>query len=173
MPNRLTISVICFLTLHLVAWPVAAQDGRIVARDMVRLVDEVGERAVEVDVDKDELLQEVVVQRIAYLSDGLRVQGYIAEPIAGKDLPAIIFNRGGNREFGALTDARAIRTLGTLAREGYVVVASQYRGNAGGEGQEEFGGTDVNDVLNLIALLEQHPRVDASRIGMYGWSRGG
>jgi dipeptidyl aminopeptidase/acylaminoacyl peptidase len=74
---------------------------------------------------------------------------------------------------GALDDERAARLLGNIASWGYVVVASQYRGNAGGEGKEEFGGADVNDVLNLIPLLESIPQADASRIGMYGWSRGG
>jgi dipeptidyl aminopeptidase/acylaminoacyl peptidase len=53
------------------------------------------------------------------------------------------------------------------------VVASQYRGNAGGEGVEEFGGRDVNDVLNLLPLLASQPRADTARVGMYGWSRGG
>ena len=41
-----------------------------------------------------------------------------------------------------------------------MVVASQYRGNAGGEGKEEFGGKDVNDVLNLLPLLESLPKAD-------------
>ena len=44
----------------------------------------------------------------------------------------------------------------------------------GGEGQEEFGGADVHDVLNLIPLLESLPEeADASRMGMIGFSRGG
>lgn len=72
-----------------------------------------------------------------------------------------------------LTDVRAAAMLGRVASWGYVVVASQYRGNAGGEGKEEFGGKDVNDVLHLIPLLESLPRADGKRIGMYGWSRGG
>ena len=57
--------------------------------------------------------------------------------------------------------------------EGYIVIASQYRGNAGGEGQEEFGGAGVNDVLNLIDVLEEVEGADTEKIGMYGWSRGG
>jgi dipeptidyl aminopeptidase/acylaminoacyl peptidase len=68
---------------------------------------------------------------------------------------------------------QAAIALGRIASWGYVVVASQYRGNAGGEGKEEFGGRDVNDVLNLIPLLESLREADAGRIGMYGWSRGG
>jgi len=60
----------------------------------------------------------------------------------------------------------------TAKRSGYVIVASQYRGNGGGEGKEEFGGKDVNDVLNLIPLLSNMPQADTARIGMFGWSRG-
>ena len=51
--------------------------------------------------------------------------------------------------------------------------SGQYRGNDGGEGEEEYGGSDVNDVLNLLPLLESLPFVDSDGIGMYGWSRGG
>jgi dipeptidyl aminopeptidase/acylaminoacyl peptidase len=43
----------------------------------------------------------------------------------------------------------------------------------GGEGKEEFGGKEVNDILNLIPLLTNIKEADTSRIGMYGWSRGG
>ncbi|MDZ4804026.1 MAG: alpha/beta fold hydrolase [Candidatus Eisenbacteria bacterium] len=150
-------------------------DGTLVARAPVsytgnlrRLIDERIQRSGRVlDLDS------VLVQRITYMSDGLKVRGYLVEPISGDSLPAIIFNRGGNREFGAITDTSAALLLGPLAQHGYVVVASQYRGNAGGEGREEFGGADVNDVLNLVPLLERQPRVDATRLGMYGWSRGG
>jgi dipeptidyl aminopeptidase/acylaminoacyl peptidase len=120
-----------------------------------------------------EIAAEVAISSITYDSGGLRVKGYLAIPKAGDRLPAVIFNRGGNRSFGAITDEEAITRLGRIARWGYVVVASQYRGNAGGEGKEEFGGADVEDVLNLIPLLESLPKVDASRIGMFGWSRGG
>lgn len=115
----------------------------------------------------------VVVRSIDYASDGLRVTGYLARPKAEGTYPALIFNRGGNRDFGALTDVGAANRLGRYASWGYVVVASQYRGNGGGDGKEEFGGRDVNDVLNLLPLLDAMPGVDRERIGMIGWSRGG
>ena len=120
-----------------------------------------------------ELARDVEVSSLTYLSDGLRVKGYVAAPRKGGRLPCVIFNRGGNRSFFALDDVGALLALGRIASWGYVVVASQYRGNGGGEGREEFGGADVNDVLNLIPLLEKHPRADASRLGMIGLSRGG
>ena len=99
---------------------------------------------------------------ITYLSDGLRVKGYLALPRSAQGaLPSVIYNRGGNRDFGALTDVRAMFTCGLIASWGYCAVASQYRGNAGGDGQEEFGGVEVNDILNLIPLLENHSKADA------------
>ena len=158
-----------------------AQDGSIVARETVELSQEdrlellpsFESRGLG---DGSDLLAQVAIERITYLSDGLRVKGYLVEPTINdpeEQLPAVIYNRGGNRDFAALTDRGAVLRLAPLAAHGYVVVASQYRGNAGGEGQEEFGGADVRDVLNLLPLLDQHPRVDADRIGMFGWSRGG
>ncbi len=47
--------------------------------------------------------------------------------------PCIIYNRGGNKEFGSLKIADGAITLGEIAKKGYVVIASQYRGNGGSE----------------------------------------
>jgi len=123
---------------------------------------------------EDAHLDLVNVDEITYISDGLRVEGHIITPKTPGPHPCIIYNRGGNREFGANSPVRVARRLAKFASWGYVVVASQYRGNMGGEGQEEFGGADVHDVLNLIPLLESLPEeADAQRIGMIGFSRGG
>lgn len=113
--------------------------------------------------------KDIIIYDITYMSDGLRVKGYLAKPKAAGTCPAIIWNRGGNREFGLLKSS----SLSPYAQNGYVAIGSQYRGNAGGEGHEEFGGADINDVLNLIPLLKCMPNVDADRIGMVGFSRGG
>ncbi len=112
---------------------------------------------------------EIEIHDITYMSDGLKVKGYLAQPKAPGTYPAIIWNRGGNREFGLLQSSSLI----PYAQNGYVAIGSQYRGNGGGEGREEFGGVDVNDVLNLIPLLKSMPNVDTDRIGMVGFSRGG
>ncbi len=149
-----------------------AQNGQLVDSTVVTLPDDL-EPLEERWPDCKRALAHVDIKVITYLSDGLKVKGYLAAPKNGSKLPCVIYNRGGNREFGALDDLRAARLLGRIASWGYVAVGSQYRGNAGGEGKEEFGGKDVNDVLNLIPLLKALPQADASRIGMYGWSRGG
>lgn len=120
-----------------------------------------------------QILDSVNVFQITYLSDGLRVKGYMDIPKKPGKYPCIIFNRGGNRENSKLTKDGYMGMLAELASYGYCVVASQYRGNDGGEGAEEFGGKDIDDVLNMIPLLSNLDNADTSRIGMFGGSRGG
>jgi dipeptidyl aminopeptidase/acylaminoacyl peptidase len=112
--------------------------------------------------------------RIKYMSDGLRVVGFIWKPkdTAGKKFPLIIFNRGGNREFAKLTPWTDSGFYEYLAN-GFIVIGSQYRGNDGGEGKEEFGGVEARDVLNLIPLAKSLGYVDMNNLFMLGWSRGG
>ena len=121
-----------------------------------------------------EALEDVSVSRITYNSDGLEITGLMAEPreIAAGKHPLMIYNRGGSREFGKLTLLSAIRSMIPYARRGYIVAASNYRGNDGGQGREEFGGSDVNDVLNLIEAASRHPGFDGQNIFMVGHSRG-
>ncbi len=154
-----------------------AQNGKIVAREPLDILNapQLSERLFENGKLKREYsyLQEVVVEKITYLSDGLKVTGYLAYPKADGPYPGIVYNRGGNREFASLNISKAAFILARIAGWGYVVAGSQFRGNDGGDGREEFGGADVNDVLNLIPLLTHFPSVDSSRLGIYGWSRGG
>jgi len=122
----------------------------------------------------EEALNNSVVEKITYLSDGLKVKGFIAYPKnQTKKYPCVIWNRGGAGNRGAIDAFTARGIYGQLASWGYVVFASQYRGNAGGEGKEEFGGKDVNDILNLIPLAEEIPNADKNKWGIEGWSRGG
>lgn len=115
-----------------------------------------------------EVVNNVTVKKISYDSDGLNVNGFIAHPKQIKDkLPLIIWNRGGSRKDGMLDDFLAKGMLGEIASWGYVVLASQYRN------EDEFGGKDVNDVLNLISLADEISFCDSGKIGMEGWSRGG
>ncbi|MEN8191442.1 MAG: prolyl oligopeptidase family serine peptidase [Bacteroidota bacterium] len=122
----------------------------------------------------DDSVDKTEVEKITYNSDGLKVKGYIAYP---KDLsqkyPCVIWNRGGIGNAGAIDSFNAMGMFGQLASWGYVVFASQYRGNDGGEGSDEFGGSDLNDVLNLIPLGDEIECADASTWGIEGWSRGG
>src|SRR4029453_242522 len=60
-----------------------------------------------------------------------------------------------------------------LAGNGFVVLASQYRGNDGGEGLEEVGGADGGDVVALVSLASSLSYSDPKNIFFYGLSRGG
>lgn len=123
--------------------------------------------------DQFKYLDKIEIYTISYLSDGLKINGLLVQPKKKGNYPSIIYNRGGNRNFGTLKIAHGALMLGKIAKEGYVVIASQYRGNGGSEGQEEFGGSDVNDVLILTEVLKEIEMADTENIGMYGWSRGG
>ena len=120
-----------------------------------------------------EYLENIDISAIRYMSDGLKISGLVAKPKAPGNYPCIIYNRGGNRDFGALKVFYAVMTLGKLASEGYVVIASDYRGGKMNEGKDEFGGKDINDVLILPEALAEIEGADTTKIGMYGWSRGG
>ncbi len=118
--------------------------------------------------------QKIFVYRIVYRSQGHKVVGFIVEPRTGDHLPSVIYNRGGSGEFGALKSSMFfLRIPAQLALHGYVVIASQYSGNAGGEGKDEMGGSDIEDVLVLKKILTKYRRVNSEKIGMHGMSRGG
>ncbi|VEP15353.1 conserved hypothetical protein [Hyella patelloides LEGE 07179] len=115
-------------------------------------------------------------KRIEYWSDGLKVIGYIWKPknTEGRKLPLIIVNRGGSLELGKLTPRLGLRFgFYNFLSNGFVVIGSQYRGNDGGQGKEEFGGADIHDVLNLIPLAKSLEYIDTNNIFMFGASRGG
>ncbi len=122
-----------------------------------------------------DIAKRVRIFRITYWSNGYKVKGFMAEPRHLKaKLPCIIWNRGGSGEFGAIKIGPAFRKLGTMADWGYVVIASQYSGNGGSEGKEDWGrAKTMADVLNLKFILDKTPHADTKRIGMYGASRGG
>jgi dipeptidyl aminopeptidase/acylaminoacyl peptidase len=149
-----------------------ARDGEIVRESIITISEQAIEIVEKWRTDIRQQLEQVEIRSMTYLSDGLKVNGYIVSPKAQGKSPCLIVNRGGNRELGAWNEV-AVASLARMASWGYVVAASQYRGCGGSEGQDEFGGADVNDVLALIPLLRDVPNADASRIGMQGWSRGG
>ena len=112
--------------------------------------------------------------RITYRSGGLRIVGFIYKPkhTTGRKLPAIVFNRGGTADFGAIEPEELV-TFYFWAKEGFVVLASNYRGGGGSEGVDEWGGRDVDDVMNLIPLPRDLGYIDMTNLFMVGLSRGG
>jgi dipeptidyl aminopeptidase/acylaminoacyl peptidase len=117
--------------------------------------------------------RDYVCERLLYASDGLAVVAYLWRPaqVEGRSLPLIVFNRGGNGEQQKL---RPNTQFGfwRFVQADYVVLATQYRGNDGGEGRESWADGDVRDVLNLFPLAEKLGFVDTKNAFMLGYSRG-
>jgi len=124
---------------------------------------------------------------ITYSSDGLAVHGLLIRPKAPgtRKWPAIIFNRGGNGDLGRITDngqpcggmtntsCLDVADLYLLAKAGFVIIASDYRYQGATVKRDEWGGVEVDDVLNLVPALKSLDYVDPERFYMLGLSRGG
>jgi dipeptidyl aminopeptidase/acylaminoacyl peptidase len=109
--------------------------------------------------------------KIRYNSDGLEITGFLTKPKDLQKYPTIIYNRGGNRDFGTFT-AKSLIYQQYLASNGFIVLSSQLRGNMYSEGKDEFGGKDLNDILKLIEI-NKTLKYSNQNIGVFGISRGG
>ncbi|MGG3560274.1 prolyl oligopeptidase family serine peptidase [Neobacillus rhizosphaerae] len=109
----------------------------------------------------------VKLKLITYLSGGLRVKGMLAEPIEDGVHEGLLYLRGGIKNVGKVRPAR----IAQFAAEGFIVFAPYYRGNQGGEGNEDFAGEDREDAYAAFILLKSLPRV--RQIHIFGFSRGG
>lgn len=118
-------------------------------------------------------IQDVEIRKITYMSDGWKVKGFLLKPKNRKGkLPLLVYNRGGMHNHGMIDDKR-LSYLASWAQKGYVVAASQYRGNGGSEGKETYGGEDVTDIIRLIEVAETLPYVNKHQKVVLGYSRGG
>lgn len=111
--------------------------------------------------------------RISYPADGLRLTGLLHVPDGDGPFPVIIANRGyiAPEQYQPGMDSRAFSDL--MARNGYLVVAPDYRGYGGGDnGPNLFYTGYYADVLNLIPLAQRLPMAREGKVGMWGHSRG-
>ena len=118
-------------------------------------------------------LEGVTYYHFTYLSNGKKINGFFATPGGETPKPTILWNDGGSAKYFPFTPNQVPRKFGRLLEEGFVVVACNYKDEANSEVKDEFGGEDVEHVVNLIDLLPSFSEIDTSAVGMYGWSRGG
>ena len=136
--------------------------------------------------DEARTQKEFDILEITYSSDGLPVRGMLIKPKnpGTRRYPAIIFNRGGNGELGRITDngmpcglkntsCLDVADLYQFAKAGFVVIASDYRYQGATVKRDQWGGVEVDDVLNLVPALKSLYFVDPVRLYMLGLSRGG
>ncbi len=115
----------------------------------------------------------------SYQSDGLTIYALLTVPHGEKPpagWPVIIFNHGFIPPAQYRTTERYVAYVDWLARSGYIVLRSDYRGHGNSEGEPRgaYGSPDYTiDVLNAVAAIKQFPDADPNRIGMWGHSLGG
>ena len=115
----------------------------------------------------------------SYLSEGNKIYALLTVPMGEKPSsgwPVIIFNHGYIAPEVYRTTERYIAYVDNLARSGYIVFKSDYRGHGSSEGEAGGGyGSPAYtiDVLNAVASIKRFPDADSHRIGMWGHSMGG
>ncbi len=111
--------------------------------------------------------------RISYPADGLQLTGLLHVPDGEGPFPLIIANRGtiARDIYRPGMDSRAFADF--MVRNGYLIVAPDFRGYAGGdEGPNPFYTGYYADVLWLIPLAQRLPMAQPGKVGMWGHSRG-
>jgi fermentation-respiration switch protein FrsA (DUF1100 family) len=116
---------------------------------------------------------------VSYLSEGLKIYALLTVPRGEKPdtgWPVIVFNHGYIPPDVYKTTERYIAYVDAFARNGYIVLRSDYRGHDRSEGEPTgaYGSPGyVVDVLNAVASAKRYPGADPNRIGMWGHSLGG
>jgi uncharacterized protein len=116
---------------------------------------------------------------VSYLSDGLKIYALMTVPDGQKPAtgwPVVIFNHGYIPPNVYRTTERYIAYVDQIARSGYIVFKSDYRGHDRSEGVAGGVYTQPNytiDVLNAVASVKRYADADPNRIGMWGHSMGG
>ena len=116
---------------------------------------------------------------VSYLSEGLKIYALMTVPNGEKPAsgwPVIIFNHGYIPPEVYRTTERYIAYVDKIARSGYIVFRSDYRGHDRSEGEARgaYGNPDYTiDILNAVSSMKIYPDADPNRIGMWGHSMGG
>ena len=113
------------------------------------------------------------MERVTYRSDDLAVVAYVYAPVepTKDEVPAVVYNRGSyiRNDLGYAH----LAFFHALGRAGFYVIAPAYRGSEGGEGSDEMGGADLNDLMAVVDVLEEIGGLDMQNLFLFGESRGG
>lgn len=115
----------------------------------------------------------------SYKSEGLKIYALLTVPTSEKPaggFPVILFNHGYIQPSQYRTAERYEAYVDAFARNGYIVLKSDYRGHGNSEGTAEGGHTSpayTIDVLNALSSIKKYENANPQKIGMWGHSMGG
>lgn len=116
-------------------------------------------------------------QQVTYRSDDLTVSGVLLRPKGRGPFPAIVLNHGYIEPSVYVTGQGLAREQDALARAGYVVLHTDYRGHAAGDDVPQLDRETrlgyTRDAVNAVDALKKLPYVDPERLAMLGRSMGG
>ncbi len=114
---------------------------------------------------------------ITYPSGDVTVSGVLLRPRGKQPFPAVVLNHGYIEPSIYVTGQGLMREQDYLARAGFVVLHTDYRGHAGSDPapqqsrETRLGYT--RDTINAVQALKKEPYVDPDRVAMLGRSMGG
>ena len=116
-------------------------------------------------------------QQVTYRSNGMLVSGVLLRPHGRGPFPAVVLNHGYIEPSAYATGQGMAREQDWLARAGFVVLHTDYRGHAAGDPatdvERELRLAYAQDAINAVLALERLRYVDAGRTAMVGRSMGG
>lgn len=115
------------------------------------------------------------IESVRYQSENMMTSGLLAIPKTGKaPYPAVVICHGYYPPANYWQGLGTLDTIEALAREGFIVFMPDYRGYPPSEGQHSYPYPgEIVDIVQGVVSLSMHPKVDAKRIGVIGYSMGG
>lgn len=115
--------------------------------------------------------------QVTYRSGDVTVSGVLLRPRGTGPFPGIVLNHGYIDPDVYVTGQGLAREQDWLARAGFVVLHTDYRGHAASDPttpvSRELRLDYTRDAINAVRSLEREPYVDADRMAMLGRSMGG
>ncbi len=114
---------------------------------------------------------------VRYRSGDLRVSGVLLIPTGKGPFPGVVLNHGYIEPSVYATGQGLSREQDYLARQGFAVLHTDYRGHASsdpaGDLDRETRLGYTRDAINAVHALAAEPKVDGERMAMLGRSMGG
>ena len=114
---------------------------------------------------------------VSYRSDALTVSGVLIRPRGEGPFPGIVLNHGYIEPSVYVTGQGLMREQDALARAGFMVLHTDYRGHAASDpASDEARETRLGytrDTMNAVASLKRLDAVDPERVALLGRSMGG